>query len=226
MATWGPTEVAHTDDDCMYLDAGTVDIDGQDNDGAVLGLRGGNTWHLAYRFQNVTIPQAATIDDAILVVDVGWEGVGAGEAITAKIYGLAHDNVPDFNETGDGTSPDEHSKTTANVNWNVPDTIAAGGLTSPDIKDCIQEIVDRGSWASGNALAVVWYVSSVTGDEAVNIQVEDVSTAGAGEIATLEIDYTAGTGANSMHYLMQLRKKFQERKKYWRLNPAGIWLPA
>lgn len=185
MATFGPTEIANTNDDCGYTDGGFVQLTGLDADGNQFGEIGGKI-HLAFRFQNVTIPNGATIDSAFLKVTKNFPS--SAVAITAAVHALDADNVTHFNEGAGGTSPDETAKTAASVSWNIVGGTGNGRLTSPDIAIVIKEIVDRGGWSSGNALAVVWYVSVAADDN----QIEDFSTAAGGEIATLEIDYTVG----------------------------------
>ncbi len=190
MAIWGPTEVAHTNDDCRYITGGTVSISPADSDGQHLGLQGGQIYHVAFRFANVTILNGATIDSAELVIQVGYESLGTGQTIIAAVYAFDVDDCPNFNTGASGTDPNDHDKTTANIAWNWDDTVAAGEYASPDIKTVIKEIVDRGSWASGNAIGLVLFVSAADSF----IQIEDVEGAGAGQIATLEIEYTAPAG--------------------------------
>ena len=49
------------------------------------------------------------------------------------------------------------ARTTAQVAWNISALWVAGTTyTTPDISSVIQELVDRASWAQGNAMLICW----------------------------------------------------------------------
>ena len=103
------------------------------------------------RFVNVTIPQGATIIEAKLVLNAR----DSQSANTCNVRISAND-VDDSVAPTDTAGFNALVLTTAKVDWN-----ALGAWTedsdydSPEIKTIIQEIVDRGSWASGNALTIL-----------------------------------------------------------------------
>jgi len=115
------------------------------------------------RFQNVTIPQGATINTAYLTLvcqgsrdtttvkslitgnDVddaaAWSTIANYQARRGTIVGGANDNYI----------------TTAQVAWDsIPAWLAGNAYDSPSIVSIIQEIVNREGWASGHALALWW----------------------------------------------------------------------
>ena len=116
-----------------------------------------------FRFQNVVVPQGATIDSAY--IKLNWEG---GEEVDFLIAAV---DVDDFDVPTDNTYAAHDTETTATISWNI--TLEGSQdsgkyyKTSPDIKTIIQEIVDRTGWSSGNAIGIIVRepVASLTSDE-------------------------------------------------------------
>tara|TARA_Y100000593_G_scaffold58220_1_gene108213 strand:- start:4613 stop:5080 length:468 start_codon:yes stop_codon:yes gene_type:complete len=116
-----------------------------------------------FRFENVVVPQGATIDSAYIKLD--WEG---GEEVDFLVAAV---DVDDFDQPTDNTYAAHDTETTASVTWSIPlEGSQNSGLyfkTSPDIKTVIQEIVDRTGWSSGNAIGIIIRepVANLTSDE-------------------------------------------------------------
>lgn len=121
--------------------------DGKGSDGA---------FNCAFRFTNVTIPQAATILTATLqLVESYSSGAGGLYIPIGLIHGNDVDNCAALSSTNFITRSGSWVDTTASVQWNFGNGIGAGNAyTSPSLVSIIQEIVDRAGWASGNALAL------------------------------------------------------------------------
>ena len=104
-----------------------------------------------FRFQNVVVPQGATIDSAY--IKLNWEG---GEDVNFLIAAV---DVDDFDVPTDNTYAAHGTETTATITWSIPleGSQDSGKYykTSPDIKTIIQEIVDRAGWSSGNAIGII-----------------------------------------------------------------------
>ena len=101
------------------------------------------------RFQNVMIPQGATIDSAILFIYAHEDEEGEAKV---TISGDAADNSSAFVETELITA---RTWTTASKFWNINDNWTIWQpYRSPDFKNVIQEIVDRDGWVSGNNLTI------------------------------------------------------------------------
>ncbi len=103
------------------------------------------------RFTNVAIPRGATIIVAYITPycnNTTFDGVG----VKTNIY---------FNDIDDAVSPTNFAshaalaRTTAFTPWDDVDFPLNQYVDSPSIVDVIQEIIDRGSWASGNAMVVL-----------------------------------------------------------------------
>ena len=127
---------------------------------------GANDYFAGYfRFNNIVAEQGATVQSAFFKFNkVGFSG-GTGDY---NFYVAAYDGD---NETAPTIASHlNHSQyTTAEVAWgNNTDTgngtlrSAANGtiLSSPDIKTCIQEVVDRPGWSSGNSIVIAFYVKT------------------------------------------------------------------
>jgi hypothetical protein len=75
-----------------------------------------------------------------------------GQTVRWKIEGEDADNPATFSTYADFIA---RVRTTANVSWiNSAASYPPDYYTSPDISSIIQEIVNRGGWASGNHIAI------------------------------------------------------------------------
>jgi len=112
------------------------------NDGDVL-------YDTAVRFRNVTVPAGATIVRAYVVFTKN--AASSGTDCVVDIYGEDNATPAAFSTYADYVG---RARTTATVEWTVPDWDGSDHVTSPDISDIVQEIVDLGGWTSGNDLAL------------------------------------------------------------------------
>jgi hypothetical protein len=118
-----------------------------------LGQDGARAQICALRFTGVTIPRGATITAA-------WLQFQVDEASTATtqltVFGEAADNAAAFTTATSSLSSRE--RTGATVAWTPASWPTAGARTleqrTPDLSAVLQEIVDRGGWGSGGALAL------------------------------------------------------------------------
>lgn len=108
-------------------------------------------------FPNVTIPQGTTITSATL--DLYSAAAGAGTTAKSRWYGILELNAPVFNTTT--VYPEGKPRTTAFVDkdftvatWNGS---TGFGKELVDVTTLVQEIVNQGSWASGNRMGMVAY---------------------------------------------------------------------
>lgn len=103
------------------------------------------------RFDGVTIPPGATITAAAL--QVVPSGTGEDEPLVT-IYLEDADDAATFTT---GASNISTRSRTSGVAWSSTNLGATGSSyhDSPDLTTIVQAVVDRGGWASGNALAVI-----------------------------------------------------------------------
>ena len=118
-------------------------------DEAKTGNQGGFSWNGGFRFTNVTIPRGATITSAKLTYTAFNSNSFNAYAI---VKGVAADNFSGF---GSSNRPSQVAKTSHSANWTPSAFTANNTYDTPDLKDIIQEIIDRSGWASGQAIGLV-----------------------------------------------------------------------
>jgi hypothetical protein len=153
-------------------------------DGTVIQVSGSNILALI-RFPNMTIPQGATINSAVLQ---GYFFNTSYDSAALTVAGIAADNRGAFTTTD--TTP---TWTTANVAVNISNVMTSGSgfYTIATVTGIVQEIVNRSGWASGNALALGMH--SLTSGE-MRIYAWDYSDHT--YAAKLIINYTASGGGS------------------------------
>ena len=143
--------VSASTDDAIESNIGIVTTDG------VSMTLEGLQWGCGIRFLNVTIPQGATIDDAVLYI-------AYGPNCTATCYNDAFGvDIDDSSTFGSGNKPSAQTKTTATEPFDKTGTLPGDSqyLTANiDITAITQEIVNREGWVSGNAMSFVIDVDS------------------------------------------------------------------
>jgi len=123
--------------------------------GSSLNIESGR--YQGLRFTNVLINQGATIISASLDYTAQAADISS---TTVSIKGQAADNAPAFLNVNANISG--RTTTTASASWSTGDWVTNNTYTSPDLKNVIQEIVNRGGWLPGNALAIIQTASGGT----------------------------------------------------------------
>ncbi|HRG18567.1 MAG TPA: MopE-related protein, partial [Flavobacterium lutivivi] len=112
---------------------------------------------IGLRFQNISIPKNATITNAYIEFTV--DEVTSGN-VTVNISGEATDNSLAFQNVAYNIS--SRTKTSSTVAWNPTDWLNENDLhQTPDLKDLVQEIVNRTGWSSGNSMSFILYGGNV-----------------------------------------------------------------
>ncbi len=140
---WGP-------DSFNYTDSSDLEFF-QDEGRQIIGLR----------FNNVAIPQGATVDSAIVEFEVDLTNP-PGE-VAGIVTGEDVDNAPALvAENLHLTNRLAANPTTATSSFSWTEDYAVDDkVPTPDIASIIQEIVDRASWASGNSI-VLFFTDDMT----------------------------------------------------------------
>jgi hypothetical protein len=126
-------------------------IDKLNDDDLDMGWEGeaGNVMTCFTRFQNVTIPQGANIDSAILYI---YAHEDEPDTALINVYAEDIDDSPMMTET---EALSDRTFTEAFVNWDCNDPWTMWEqYHSPDLAPVIQEVIDRPGWVSGNALTL------------------------------------------------------------------------
>lgn len=107
------------------------------------------------RFTNITIPQGETINEAYLILRCN--GSRSGTVCNSRISAEDVDDAPTFADDKAAFDTRWAARTTARVDWDaIPAWTVDVDYNSPEIKTVIQEIVDRGGWASGQDIVIFW----------------------------------------------------------------------
>jgi hypothetical protein len=188
----------------LNLQVGASADDGEQASSDAMNITGSSpgsdstTEHVGSRFQNVTIPNASTINDAIYTVslvsatlDEPLHQVRGQAADTTLAFTTALNNI------------DSRPRTTATVQWNstglgsstgfVEWGAATFGGAGATIETIIQEIVNRAGWVSGNSMVLIWEQHTLDATRDLFIDEYDASSA---QAPKLDIDYT-GAGPST-----------------------------
>ena len=177
----------------FQVSIGSDDADEDNNDGTVnivspaLAMvdSGPINQTVGIRFQNVTVPQGATITTAYLEFVANGGSVGA---ISLTILGEDSDNAATFVAVKSNIS--DRTVTSATASWNPPDWTDGGTYQSSDISSVVKEIVDRGGWTISNAMVFI-----IRGPDETRIAYSyDGSVANA---PVLHVEWTSSGGSDS-----------------------------
>ena len=175
--------VGASSDDAEEQDTGSVSLGSSDLE---LVLES-SIQTVGMRFNNIVVPQGATIDNAW--VQFQADETGAGD-ISLLIEGEDSDDAATFTSANGNISL--RPPTAAAVGWSPPDWTSVGaagsGQQTPDIAAVIQDIVGRGTWASGNSMVIM-----VTGTGKRTAESYNGNAAAA---PLLHIDYSLGPPVN------------------------------
>ncbi len=145
-----------------------------------------NEWG-GYRWLDVTVPNAATINTATCDF---YFSFSSGDEPKHDMDFEAHDDAPTFIASTNNMS--DRTLTGNPVLYDDTDLGAPGTFTSPSLVTPLQAVVDRSGWLSGKAVVLMviqpttegardWLTKSYDGDTAL--------------AAKLDIDYTAAAAA-------------------------------
>ena len=114
------------------------------------GLDLGSRW-VGTRFQNLTLPQGATILQSYIELEAERDD---GAATTLTIVGESSDHAPGFTKSKRDIS--SRTRTGAAVAWAPEAWKKSERYQTPDLSSVVQEVVRRTGWTSGNALVLVF----------------------------------------------------------------------
>lgn len=107
------------------------------------------------RFGGLNVPQGATILNSNIAFTAEGVDPGSTGALTMTILGQAIDNAPVFVGTARNLSNRITAASDALV-WNIGRWPSQAAQVTPDIKQMVQNIVNRPGWAAGNAMAFLF----------------------------------------------------------------------
>ncbi|MCV6637849.1 PilC/PilY family type IV pilus protein [Candidatus Albibeggiatoa sp. nov. NOAA] len=133
------------------------------------------------RFRNILIPPKAIIKSAKIEMTRLDYSTNTTD-LKVLLYGEDADDTTEFVEGKDNFDISKRPKTSNQITWEVPNVGRNKTLTTPDMTQVVQEIVDRDGWLSGNSMAFL--MQHVEGD-----------TLGRRQIATFSGDGALSRGA-------------------------------
>lgn len=119
-----------------------------------IGIKWWIDYWIGNRWTSVDIPQGATINSAIL--DMYNATIGEWTTVEMEIVGNDVDDAPAYSTSN---KPSDNTDTTASFTTSIDvstfQTAQWFGNITRDIKDVVQEIVNRAWWVSWNSMAIV-----------------------------------------------------------------------
>lgn len=150
---------------------------------------------IGLRFRNILIPQGATITEASIEFEVDESPSGS---VSLDIWGEDTDDAEVYKSQHYNIS--NRARTGSKVTWaNLPALGVNSKMTTPDLTSLVQEVVDRGGWESGNALAFIIERASGTGRRTMESNDGEPSNA-----PQLTVKYTASGTPNLLTVRDQL----------------------
>lgn len=132
---------------------------GYQSTGSELTFKPKSNSYIGMRFNNIAIPQGATITNAYMMFTAYRNRSKSGSGFTISAANEA--NPGDFSGYTRYLLRDKPK--TAAVAWtNIPTWYKNSTYQSPDITAVVQQIVNRGDWVSGNSMMMI--ASSITGN--------------------------------------------------------------
>ncbi|WP_421861823.1 PilC/PilY family type IV pilus protein [Motiliproteus sp.] len=153
------------------------------------GSGAGQAQKIGLRFNDITVPQGATITSAKLKLT---GGASNAESATLTFWGERVGQSEAFESGSNNIS--NRTRTTASVGWTgTPGFSESSTYTSPELKTIAQEIVNLSGWCGGNSMT--FFVEG-NAQRVIRAFEDDVDTA-----AELEISYdTDSVGADACIY--------------------------
>ena len=144
--------ISQSSDDAEQLDNGNMDLD----DKSDLDIAENQ---IGLRFQNINIPQGATITKAYIQFTA--ENNNEKDSASVKIFAENVDNAKTFSKS---KSDITNRKTThASVNWSIPEWKNQGNAgnaqKTSDISTLVQEVINRKDWSKGNSIAFMLLIN-------------------------------------------------------------------
>ncbi|MCW8999914.1 MAG: VWA domain-containing protein, partial [Kangiellaceae bacterium] len=186
-------EVQEGEDDGVEDAAGTVDLTRD-----TLDINRSNAIYTAIRFQNLGIPQGATITTA----KVAFHAKNSDSDTTSTtIYAENVDDAPALTAANSSISTRAANRTVQAALWEPEDWTAGNSYITSELASVVQEVVNRPNWCGGNDLVLF-----IEGDGSIDRQAYSADgeiAAGGGESdgivaprIRIEFDNTLPVGAS------------------------------
>lgn len=170
------------------------------------------------RFQQVNIPQGATITSA----RVNFIAAASHSTTDNLQLRVRAENVDDAQPFTTGTGDlSLRSKTSAEELWSPEaDWTVDESITGPDVTDLVQEVVSRSGWCGNNSLAI--YLEPTSGSPAGS-RLSYAFDSTLQQHAELVVSYTGGaSGCFNQVWSKRVNSREDDAEQYLSGNPFGI----
>ncbi|KNC55455.1 PA14 domain-containing protein, partial [Thecamonas trahens ATCC 50062] len=118
------------------------------------------SWMMAVTFDDVAVPQGATITNAYIELEGDNNGgQDTGTGVIVPIWANNVDNAGTIPTGNSGIS--SLAPTPTSVNWvDVPEFVYTARYKTPNIGPVVQDVVSRGGWRSGNSMTIIFGFST------------------------------------------------------------------
>lgn len=191
MTTEGPIQVAAGNDDAHEKDRSANFSATTSTLTPHAALSSNARWNAGFRFQSVDIANGDTIDD----VDLEVYNLYTNGNLYVNVYANDVDDAVDFSTDADVTTRVDSASTAASAAWTHAAAAAGAFISSStdgvDLTAVIQEVIDRGGWATGQDVVMLLQGREDVGTQNIWVRAYEGSSALAAKIT---IDYTIGGG--------------------------------
>tara|TARA_B100000963_G_scaffold935_1_gene719 strand:- start:8540 stop:11776 length:3237 start_codon:yes stop_codon:yes gene_type:complete len=141
-----------------------------------------------FRFENVDIQRGAEVRSSKLSLILKSKNIPTG-GMTFALQGIDVDNSPALTKSNYQGLLNNLTTATVSIDENTINSIDVDAQFDLDVKDVVQEIVNRSGWSSGNAITLMLHVTStVPAVPVTSIGIGVGTKAGTNESANLNIE--------------------------------------
>ena len=161
------------------------------------------------RFDGVKVPQGSSITAAY--IDFFSTSETNADVSSVEIYAEDIDHSAAFSTgaTNDVTNRIANKTANSPETWSVPTWNPSALYTTPDIKDMVQDVVDRAGWCGGNAMTFL--LNSLSGTRKA---VSDDGDASLSPALRIEYDEATATGCNAQEIQAQIKSNNDDAEEY------------
>lgn len=145
---------------------------------------------VAFRFNNVNIPQGTTISSASVKLNAYSNN---SSSVSVDVYADDTDDSRYISEDEDDIS--DRTPTSGSVSWSIGSWSTDQDYSTPDISSVIQEVVNRSGWKSGNDLTIIMERSG-SSTATKKVTAHDYSSSKA---ALLSVSYGSNSGTSNKY---------------------------
>lgn len=156
-----------------------------------VNINGAN--HAGFRFPSVTIAQGSTVATAKIKLQLSNYSSSGFSISNTTLYGEKVANSAQF--TTGANNITGRTRTTA-TQTSLIDTAAAAQTNGYDVASIVQEIVNQATWASGNALSLLFIGTGTSGARFIRAYMWDYFSGASA--AVLEV--TTGSASNTTNF--------------------------